>query len=91
VIFLLSSVTLHATYPGIYYPAKIAQGDIEYVRQLIDEYPNYVNSHPGLRNTTPLQSAIDNGQYEIAQLLIDRGARATAEQRALVNEAYPIR
>jgi ankyrin repeat protein len=86
-MLLMSTVALHATRPGEYYSHWIDEGNIRSVRNLIEEFPSYLNRFNqgyGAPRTTPLEYAIENRQYDIAELLINRGATATEEQRKLV-------
>jgi ankyrin repeat protein len=85
IFLLINSISLHATNPDLYYPNWIRNGDTQMVRDFITEYPTYINRF-SLLASTPLKYAIDNGQYEIAKLLIQHGADATEElERAIIN------
>lgn len=88
ILILMSSAALHAITPGQYFESWIRDGNIDRVVTLIQKYPYYLNSFD-LRRDTPVQYAIDNGQYEIARLLINSGANATSEQKAAVGLVVP--
>jgi hypothetical protein len=71
-----------------------AHGDLDAVRQLLDGEPNLVNSAwdwSGGDWETPLGAAAHMGRRDIAELLLDRGARLDLFAAAMLGEVEIVR